>query len=148
MTNHTILLVEDNPDHALLALEALEAVHGATVDVRVASDGQQALDFLFRAEGFEDAATPNLILLDIQLPLVDGFEVLARVKADDRLRVIPTVMLTTSENERDILRSYGLGSNSYVTKPVDAEALFERIGQLPSYWFNVNALPPKERVTE
>ena len=138
MTRNTILLIEDNPDHALLSIEALESVHAATIDVQVVDDGQQALDFLYRAEGYEDVARPGLILLDIQLPAVGGFEVLEKIKADEDLRLIPAVMLTSSDAPEDVARSYTLGSNSYVTKPVGAEDLFDRLAQLPDYWFGVN----------
>lgn len=144
MTRRTILLAEDNPDHALLTVEAIEAAHGTAVDVVVVPGGQEALDYVFPGNGRERAPVPNLILLDIKMPGVDGFEVLRRVKADEHLRVVPVVMLTSSDHEADVLRSYGLGSNSYVTKPVDAEALSERIGQIPGYWFDVNVPPPGE----
>ncbi len=142
MNDYLILVAEDNDDHALITSDALASAHGINVRIVRARDGQEALDVL------DDAgeALPNLILLDIQMPRLDGFETLDQIKSDPRYRVIPVVMLSSSEDERDVARSYGLGSNSYVTKPVHAEALFERIGQLPSYWFSVNAPPPKERV--
>ena len=138
---HTILLAEDNPDHALLTTEAIESAHGTDIDIHIARDGQEALDFLFRKGEFTGAPTPNLVLLDIKMPVVDGFDVLERLKGDDRLRVVPVVMLTSSDDERDIAHSYGLGSNSYVTKPVDAESLFETVSRIPAYWFGVNAPP-------
>ena len=143
MSRYTLLLAEDNPDHALLTAEALEAVQGVDVDVETVCDGQEALDYLFRVPGYEDARTPSLVLLDIKMPAVDGFAVLRRLKADQRLRVIPVIMLTSSGDDRDIALSYELGSNSYVQKPVGASALFDRVSEIPSYWFGVN-VPPGE----
>jgi len=137
---HTILLAEDNPDHALLAVEALESVHGGDVEIEVVRDGVEALERL--QDGTRP--TPSLVLLDIQMPRADGFTVLERIKSDPRLHVLPVVMLTSSDEESDIARSYGLGSNSYVTKPIEADALFDRISRIPSYWFRVNSLPPLE----
>ena len=144
MTTHTILLAEDNPDHALLAREALEAVHGDSVEIHVVRDGLEALEYLFGSGDVPPPPPPHLILLDIQMPGATGFEVLERVKADEKLRVIPVVMLTSSDDERDIARSYGLGTNSYVTKPIEADALYDRISRIPSYWFRVNSLPALE----
>ena len=144
MTTHTILLAEDNPDHALLAREALEAVHGDSVEIHVVRDGLEALEYLFGSGDVPPPPPPHLILLDIQMPGATGFEVLERVKADEKLRVIPVVMLTSSDDERDIARIYGLGTNSYVTKPIEADALYDRISRIPSYWFRVNSLPALE----
>jgi two-component system response regulator len=128
-----ILLVEDNPDHALLTTEAVLSVHGVDVEVIHAPGGREALEMLF-----DDGLVPDLVLLDVKMPEVDGFDVLRRIKEDERLRVIPIVMLTSSDDERDVAKSYGLGSNSFVQKPVDADALHDRVSHIPSYWFNVN----------
>jgi two-component system, response regulator len=140
MTVHRILVAEDNADHALLTVDALESAHGSSVDVRVARDGREALDIIFAEKWI-----PELVLLDIQMPFVDGFEVLRRLKSDVALRSVPVVMLTSSADERDVSRSYGLGSNSYVTKPVGGSALRSLVEQIPSYWFDVNT-PPRVEV--
>lgn len=132
-----VLVAEDNPDHALLTVEALETAHDDRIDVHVVADGQEALDYL----ADPSAGLPNLILLDIRMPRLDGFATLAAIKQHPTLRVIPVVMLTSSDDERDIANSYGLGSNSYVTKPVGIGELLDRIGRIPSYWFGVNTLP-------
>jgi CheY-like chemotaxis protein len=134
-----VLLAEDNPDHALITTEALESAHGYDVRIEAVEDGEAALSFLDDPR----QPLPNLILLDIQMPRLDGFETLKRIKRDPVLQVIPVVMLTSSNDERDVARSYGLGSNSFVTKPVGTNELHERLAQIPSYWFGVNT-PPVE----
>jgi two-component system response regulator len=133
---HTILLVEDNPDHALVVLDALDLAP-ENVTVEIARDGGEALDYLFS----EEHPMPALVLLDVKLPVADGFEVLERIKSDERLRVIPVVMLTTTSDGRDVARCYELGTNSFVSKPVDAAELRDRIAQIPSYWLDVNTVP-------
>lgn len=132
----TILLVEDNPDHALLVLDALDLA-GEDFSVELARDGGEALDYLFS----DDTPAPALVLLDVKMPVADGFEVLGRIKTDERLRVIPVVMLSTSSDGRDIARCYELGTNSFVSKPLDAEELRARISELPAYWLDVNTPP-------
>lgn len=140
-TNQSIMLIEDNPDHAVLAREAIEAAHGE-IEVEVVADGEDALERLVeRALG----DMPKLILLDVKMAGLSGFEVLERLKGDDRLRSIPVVMLTSSSDMRDVQRSYELGSNSYVQKPVGAEALHDRVGALPAYWLGVNTPPTLEQ---
>ena len=139
MTRHRILVADDNPDHALLTVDALEAAHGKPVEVRVARDGREALKILF-----DEQWVPGLVLLDIQMPIVDGFEVLRRLKADSVLRAVPVVMLTSSSDEQDVCRSYDLGSNSYVTKPVGGAALRSLVAQIPPDWFGVNTPPHVE----
>jgi two-component system response regulator len=139
--SRTIVLVEDNRDHALLALEALDPTPGE-VDVVVHHDGEAALRYLFAP----DTPTPSLLLLDAKLPVVDGFEVLRRVKADERLRVVPVVMLTSSNAEADVERSYDLGTNSFVAKPTDPGALHRVVAELPAYWLGVNIPPPEKEV--
>ncbi|MDX6475668.1 MAG: hypothetical protein QOH95_1179 [Gaiellaceae bacterium] len=136
MSPQRILLVEDNVDHALLTIDALESIHNDAVEIRVACDGREALSILF-----DEQWTPGLVLLDIQMPVLDGFDVLRRLKTDESLRVVPVVMLTSSADERDVSRSYDLGSNSYVTKPVGGAALRSVVAQIPSYWFGVNTPP-------
>jgi CheY-like chemotaxis protein len=136
-----ILLVDDNHDHVLLALEALDLL-AEDVEVDVVHDGGAAIEYLF-APG---APTPALVLLDVKLPVADGFEVLRRIKADERLRVVPVVMLTSSSAERDVARSYDLGSNSFVSKPTDAGELHRVVAELPAYWLGVNTPPPLKEI--
>ena len=136
----TILLVEDNPDHAIFTIKALR-----TDDVRAkvvwAKDGQEALDFLARGEQPDATERPGLILLDVHLPKVDGHEVLRRVKDNAALRMIPVVMLTTSDRLEDQVQSYLAGANSYVTKPVSFDSFVERLRSVKGYWLAVNELP-------
>lgn len=138
----TILLVEDNPDDELLMLRAL-AKNGMAGEVVVARDGVEALDYLFSPghAGQPDHAMPRLILLDLKLPRLNGFEVLERVRADERTRLLPVVILTSSRERRDVLEGYGLGANSYVRKPVDFERFLEVVGQLKLYWLGLNESP-------
>jgi CheY-like chemotaxis protein len=135
-----VLLVEDDPGDVLLIREAFEhnKVHNS---LHVASDGEQALAFLRREGEHGDAPRPDLILLDLNLPRKDGREVLAEVKEDAGLRTIPVVVLTTSEAEEDILRSYDLHANAYVTKPVDFEAFIEVVRQIDDFFVSVVKLP-------
>ena len=138
-----ILLVEDDPGDVLLTKEALG--NGKVCNnLNVAKDGVEAMEYL-RGEGqFTDATTPDLILLDLNMPRKDGRETLAEIKADDRLRKIPVVVLTTSDSEQDILKSYQLQANCYITKPVDL-ATFTRVVQtIEEFWLCVVKLPPKE----
>ena len=135
-----VLLVEDDPGDVVLIKEAFEfnKVHNALHHV---SDGVEALDFLHRRNGHEDATRPDLILLDLNLPRKDGREVLAEVKSDRDLRTIPVVVLTTSEAEEDILRSYDLHANAYVTKPVDFNRFIEVVRQIDEFFVTVVKLP-------
>jgi CheY-like chemotaxis protein len=133
----TILLVEDNPDHAEFALKALRG-DNITTQVIWAKDGQEALDIL---EGRRQTARPDLILLDIHLPKVNGHEVLRRVKADPELQSIPVVMLSTSESAEEVNATYRAGANSYVSKPVAFKVFSERLRALKEYWLCTNALP-------
>ncbi len=136
-----IFLVEDDPDHELLTIRALRKSHIAN-DVRVARDGEEALAMLF-SEG-EDAlpALPQVILLDLKLPKVDGLEVLRRIREDERTRMLPVVVLTSSDEESDIVRSYKLGVNSYIRKPVNFSDFSEATLQLGMYWLVLNECPP------
>jgi CheY-like chemotaxis protein len=139
-----ILLVEDNPEDLQLALRALRKAN-LTNAIHVARDGAEAVDFIF-CEGahasrrIED--TPKVILLDLKLPKVDGLEVLQRIKGDDRTRHIPTVVLTSSREQRDVIESYRLGVNSYIVKPVNFEGFANAVRDLGMYWLLVNQ-PPK-----
>jgi CheY-like chemotaxis protein len=139
-----ILLVEDNPEDLALALRALEKAH-LTNKIEVARDGAEALDFIF-AEG-EHAGRkvengPKVILLDLKLPKVDGLEVLRRIKGDERTRMIPVVVLTSSKEQSDVVESYRLGVNSYIVKPVNFEGFAAAVQELGMYWLLLNQ-PPK-----
>ena len=135
-----ILLVEDSPADVLLTKEAL-ADSKLLVELHVAEDGIQAMEFLRHNGPYSDAPTPDLVLLDLNLPLKDGREVLAEVKADPQLRSIPIVVLTTSQAEEDILRAYGLHANCYITKPVDFESFVNVVRSIQQFWFSIVTLP-------
>ena len=137
-----ILLVEDSPTDVLLTRRALE---GSKLINRlhVVEDGVKAIAFLRREPPYADAPRPQLILLDLNMPRKDGREVLAEIKADEDLRMIPVVVLTTSNAEIDVLRSYKLHANCYITKPVDFESFVQAIASLEHFWFAVVTLPPE-----
>ena len=139
-----ILLVEDNPRDLELTLAALAKCQLAN-DIVVARDGAEALDFLYGRGQFADRELthPAVVLLDLKLPKIDGLEVLERVKGDAGMRQIPVVMLTSSREERDLLRSYELGVNAFVVKPVDFNAFFEAIQDLGMFWAILNEPPPR-----
>lgn len=140
----TILIADDDPDDRMLAIEAFEEARLLN-DVRFVEDGEQLLDYLHRRGRYADPARsprPGLILLDLNMPRMDGREALVEIKRDPSLRRIPVVVLTTSAAEEDILRSYDLGVNSFITKPVSFAALVEKIQALGRYWFEVVELPP------
>ena len=140
-----ILLVEDNPDDVALTLRALKS-NNITNDVVVAQDGVQALDHLFGSGGkaaLEEL--PAVVLLDLKLPRVSGLEVLERIRGDDRTRLLPVVILTSSDEEQDLIRGYKLGANSYVRKPVDFVEFTQAAKQLGLYWLLMNRAPPTPR---
>jgi CheY-like chemotaxis protein len=136
-----ILLVEDNPGDVRLTREALAEARVQNT-LSVASDGIEALDFLHRRGGFEAATRPDLILLDLNLPRKDGRELLAEIKIDPELKRIPVVVLTTSQAEQDIVRSYNLHANCYVTKPLDLEKFLGVMRALEDFWLSIVKLPP------
>jgi two-component system, response regulator len=145
MRNKVILLVEDNADDELLTMRALRK-NNALNEVVVAHDGVEALDYLFATgtyKGRDATIMPDLILLDLKLPKVDGLEVLRRLRSDGRTRLIPVVILTSSREEQDMLDSYGFGANSYVRKPVNFEQFTRTIEQLKLYWLVLNENPPE-----
>jgi CheY-like chemotaxis protein len=135
-----VLLVEDDPGDVLMTREAFEH-YKIRNQLHVVTDGEQALQFLHRAGDYATAPRPGLILLDLNLPRRDGLEVLADLKADPGLRVIPVVILTTSQAEEDILRSYSLHANAYVSKPVDFEHFMDVIRQIDNFFLTVVELP-------
>lgn len=137
-----ILLVEDNPGDLRLTREALKDAKVANT-LHVVEDGVLALDFLHRRPPFEDVPRPDLILLDLNLPRKNGREVLAEIKADERFRAIPVVILTTSQAEEDILRAYDLHANCYITKPVDFTQFTTIVRTIEDFWLTIVTLPPK-----
>jgi CheY-like chemotaxis protein len=136
-----ILLVEDSPADVLIAREAL-AEAKLLNNIHVAEDGVEALDFLYKRGKFASSPSPDLILLDLNLPRKNGREVLEEIKADENLKRIPVVMLTTSSAEEDILRSYNLHANCYVVKPVEFESFVKAVQSIQQFWFSIVALPP------
>jgi len=139
-----ILLVEDNPDDVALTLRALEK-NRIMNEVVVASDGTEALDYLFGAgahAGRDTSVAPQVILLDLKLPKIDGLEVLRTLRDDERTKLLPVVILTASNEEKDLLESYRLGANSYIRKPVDFVQFSEAVRQLGVYWLLLNEAPP------
>jgi two-component system response regulator len=138
-----ILLVEDNPADVELTLRALKK-HNLANQVKVVNDGAQALDYLFGSgdyEGKNFQPQPKVVFLDLKLPKVDGREVLRRMKSDPKTRIIPVVVLTSSQEERDIAESYKLGVNSYVVKPLDFDKFVEAVSELGLYWVLLNQPP-------
>jgi two-component system response regulator len=145
MNHKLILLVEDNADDEALTLRALNKNKIANKIV-VVRDGAEALDYLFATGTHADRdpfELPQVILLDLKLPKIDGLEVLRRLRSDPRTHMLPVVVLTSSKEEQDMLKAYSLGVNSYVRKPVDFNQFVEAIGQLGLYWLVLNEAPPK-----
>jgi CheY-like chemotaxis protein len=136
-----ILMVEDNPTDVMITKEALE--HAKVLNsLHVVEDGMEALDFLHRRGKYPKAPQPDLILLDLNMPRKNGQEVLAEIKADQRLKHIPVVVLTTSKAEEDVIKAYGLHANCYVIKPVDFDVFAEVVRSIQQFWFTVVTLPP------
>lgn len=149
MENHQriILLVEDNPDDELLTLRALNE-NNIKNEVVLAHDGIEALEYLFGTgtyNGRDLNVMPQVILLDLKLPRMDGLEVLRRLRADERTALLPVVILTSSKEEQDLVNGYRLGANSYIRKPVDFDQFTETIRQLGSYWLVINEVPKPKR---
>jgi len=146
MENRTILLVEDNPKDELLTLRALNKCHLAN-EIVVVRDGAEALDYLFAKDEHDSCALndlPTLVLLDLKLPKVDGLEVLRRIRADERTQLLPVVILTSSDEEKDIIAGYKLGANSYVRKPVAFSEFGLAVADLGRYWLITNEPPPRK----
>ena len=144
VAEETILLVEDTADDELLNRRTLEK-NNICNEVVVARDGAEALEYLFATGRYEgrdlQGAMPHMILLDLHLPKVDGLEVLRRIRADERTRLLPTVIFTSSEEQRNVIDGYGLGANSYIKKPVDVSEFRAAMGQLGMYWMVLNEPP-------
>ncbi len=136
----TVLLVEDSPSDVYLTSEAIKSSVKDPI-IYNARDGEEALDFLYRRGDHEDAPRPDIVILDINLPKKSGFEVLREMNEDPSLEIIPVVILTTSSDQKDIVRSYRLHASSYMTKPVDAERLQDAILSFDQFWFSVVDLP-------
>jgi chemotaxis family two-component system response regulator Rcp1 len=139
-----ILLVEDNPGDVRLTMEALKEAKVIN-NLTVLKDGEEALSYLRRQGSYAHAKRPHLILLDLNLPRKDGREVLAQIKADEVLKRIPVVVLTTSQDEQDVLRSYNLHANCYITKPVDLDQFITVVRTIEDFWLGIVVLPVNER---
>lgn len=145
MKDRVILLVEDNPNDVLLTQRALKKANIINKLI-VARDGVEALDYLFGTgawAGRDTGDLPQVVLLDLKLPKVDGLEVLRRIRAEDRTKLLPVVVLTSSNEEKDLVSSYSLGANSYIRKPVSFNQFAEAVRQLGLYWLVLNECPPK-----
>jgi two-component system, response regulator len=144
MDNRFILLVEDNDDDVVLTLRAFKKNHILN-PVVVVRDGQEALDYLFGTGNYADRnidEQPTLMLLDLKLPRVDGLEVMKRIRSDPRTQLLRVVILTSSKEDQDVIRSYANGANSYIRKPVDFDQFITAVGQLGLYWMLLNESPP------
>jgi two-component system, response regulator len=138
-----VLVVEDNADDERLTVRALRM--GPSVRISVARDGREAIEYLFeeRVLGeMEEHELPDLVLLDLKLPKVNGIEILKRIRSDDRTKHVPVVVLTSSDEERDITQCYANGANSYICKPIDFTEFTETVKSVANYWLNTNRLPP------
>jgi two-component system, response regulator len=147
MASNPILLVEDNPDDEALTLRAFRK-NNVTNEVVVARDGAEALDYLFATGAYASrdvTSLPQVVILDLKLPKIDGLEVLRRIRNTAQTRLLPVVILTSSNEERDRLEGYGLGANSYVRKPVDFAEFVDAVRQLGLYWLLLNERPPAWR---
>lgn len=147
MASNSILLVEDNPDDEALTIRAFRK-NNVTNEVVVARDGAEALDYLFGTGTYANRDTsllPQIVILDLKLPKIDGLEVLRRMRASPQTKLLPVVILTSSNEEQDRLEGYGLGANSYVRKPVDFAEFVDAVRQLGLYWLLLNERPPAWR---
>jgi len=137
-----LLMAEDDPEDQMLVRKALTQAHLAN-ELTIVNNGEELMDYLHRLPPYETARRPDLLLLDLNMPRKDGREVLQEIKSDPQLRSIPVIVLTTSSAEEDILRSYDLGVNSYIEKPVTFPKLVELVTELGKYWFQIVKLPPR-----
>lgn len=145
MNRKAILLVEDDADDEALTIRALKK-NNIKNEVVVVRDGAEALDYLFATGAHAGGELPQLVLLDLKLPKVNGLEVLRRLREDQRTRLLPVVILTSSNEERDVVEAYRLGTNSYVRKPIDFKQFLEAVGHLGLYWLVLNEPPPRPGV--
>jgi two-component system response regulator len=146
MAERTILLVEDNPDDVELTLRALKK-NNITNKITVVRDGAEAVDYLFGEGKYADRDTtqkPSVVLLDLKLPKLGGMEVLKRIRSEERTKLLPVVILTSSKEEQDLIKGYKLGANSYIHKPVDFNQFIDAVRQLGLYWLILNEPPPTE----
>lgn len=143
MSGKIIFLIEDNPDDEALTLRALKK-NNIMNQVVVARDGVEAIDYLLGPEAASHP-TPQIILLDLKLPKLNGLEVLKRLRADERTKLLPIIVLTSSREEQDLVNSYDLGANSYIRKPVDFNQFISAVQQLGLYWLVLNEIPPARR---
>jgi CheY-like chemotaxis protein len=138
-----ILLVEDSPSDVCLTQKVMADARIAN-ELYVVGDGDEALDFLYRRDPYADAPTPDMILLDLNLPRKDGREVLQEIKCDDTLKHIPVIVLTTSREEADVLQSYELHANSYIAKPIDLHEFIDVVRSIEGYWLTIVRLPARD----
>jgi two-component system response regulator len=143
MNRRIILLVEDNPDDVELTMRALRK-NNIVNEVAVVCDGVEALDYLFATGKYAGRVLPELVLLDLKLPRIDGLEVLKRLRADERTKLIPVVILTSSKEESDLMSGYELGANSYIRKPIKFDEFVKVVGELGLYWLVLNEPPPRK----
>jgi CheY-like chemotaxis protein len=136
-----VLLAEDDVDHAFFTVRAFHDAHGGAVEMHTVRDGQEALDYLHQRGKYVDAERPHLIVLDLKMPKVSGLELLEHIKADESLKSIPAVVLTSSDRPEDIRDSYERSANSYVTKPANLTGLREGVQEMARYWIDVATLP-------
>jgi len=144
MEKKTIFLIEDNPDDIKLTQRAfMKSIIAEKIDLRVAEDGQRALDYLFPShDQGKDGGVPAVILLDLNLPKINGLQVLERIRHEKKTKLIPVIVLTSSREEADLTRAYKLGANSYIRKPVDFEKFKAAVQELGLYWVDLNEQPP------
>jgi len=137
----TVLSIEDNKPDFVLLEKALNKIEGLSLDIINIPSGEKSLDFIYKKGEYTEATTPDLIILDINLPLLDGQEILKILKEDKKYRIIPVIMFSTSDNEKDIKKSYGLYANSYITKTFDINELFRKIADMGEYWLKTSEIP-------
>jgi len=142
--NNSILLVEDNPDDVLITRRAL--LKGRVKNtLHVVGDGEKAIKFLRKEDEYQKSPTPTLILLDLKMPKLDGFQVLKEIKSDDKLKSIPVIVLTTSDRDKDVEDAYRLGCNSYIVKPVSFENFINTVVKIKEYWLTISQIPSELR---